>query len=544
MDFADFVYLSQVQQGLAIKTAVDYWRSLKPHCMGTLYWQLNDTWPVASWACLDHGGGWKLLHHMARRFFAARPRQRRPRRRGDRAPRRQRHRRAPAEITLTAVAARMDGTTRALARATAHRPHRRRRDRPDPARRRARPTTRCSPSRWDHAGPAARATSSPRAPEGLDLLPPGLDPHRRTRGRRAGKSPLTARRPRPLRDPRGRPPRPLLRQRRHPVPRPRRHDHLHPRRRPARPAAFTLRDLHQRLPGAPRGPTFSYQLYSSRNFPPLADTLKMLAALGYDAVEGYGALYADDAPSGRAAESLAASGLTMPTAHFGLDHARSRPRQGARHRARPRHRDASTAPTSCPTSAPTTRRAGTPSASGCRRPASPTATRASASAGTTTISSSSPCPTARCPQDARSSTAARIWNGRPTSPGSSAAAPTRSPGSRNTARASPRPMSRTSPPRARTRTRTAGPISAKAPSTGRSVMAGARSPRPCTNFIMEHDNPIGPRPLRARSRSPAATGPHDMTPRHRHHRLRQHLDRLSLARAALQRPRGPRRAPT
>jgi beta-mannosidase len=37
----------QVQQGLAIKTAVTHWRSLKPHCMGTLYWQLNDTWPVA-----------------------------------------------------------------------------------------------------------------------------------------------------------------------------------------------------------------------------------------------------------------------------------------------------------------------------------------------------------------------------------------------------------------------------------------------------------------------------------------------------------------
>jgi beta-mannosidase len=69
MDFANFVYLSQIQQGLAIRTAVDYWRSLKPHCMGTLYWQLNDTWPVASWSSLDHGGGWKALHYMAREFF-------------------------------------------------------------------------------------------------------------------------------------------------------------------------------------------------------------------------------------------------------------------------------------------------------------------------------------------------------------------------------------------------------------------------------------------------------------------------------------------
>ena len=68
--FEDFVYLSQVQQGLAIKTAVTHWRSLKPRCMGTLIWQLNDTWPVCSWASLDHGGDWKLMHHMARDFFA------------------------------------------------------------------------------------------------------------------------------------------------------------------------------------------------------------------------------------------------------------------------------------------------------------------------------------------------------------------------------------------------------------------------------------------------------------------------------------------
>ncbi len=68
-DFPNFVYLSQVQQGLAIKTAVDFWRSLKPHCMGTLYWQLNDTWPVASWSSLDYGGSWKVLHYLAKRFF-------------------------------------------------------------------------------------------------------------------------------------------------------------------------------------------------------------------------------------------------------------------------------------------------------------------------------------------------------------------------------------------------------------------------------------------------------------------------------------------
>jgi beta-mannosidase len=70
MAFDDFVYISQIQHGLAMRTAVEYWRTLKPHCMGALYWQLNDTWPVASWSGLDHGGAWKALHYMAKRFFA------------------------------------------------------------------------------------------------------------------------------------------------------------------------------------------------------------------------------------------------------------------------------------------------------------------------------------------------------------------------------------------------------------------------------------------------------------------------------------------
>ncbi len=68
-DFEQMVFLSQVQQGLAIKTAIEYWRSTKPRCMGTLYWQINDTYPVASWSSLDYGGQWKLLHYMAKRFF-------------------------------------------------------------------------------------------------------------------------------------------------------------------------------------------------------------------------------------------------------------------------------------------------------------------------------------------------------------------------------------------------------------------------------------------------------------------------------------------
>jgi beta-mannosidase len=68
-NFDNMVFLSQIQQGLAIKTAIEYWRSTKPRCMGTLYWQINDTYPVHSWASLDYGGQWKLLHYMAKRFF-------------------------------------------------------------------------------------------------------------------------------------------------------------------------------------------------------------------------------------------------------------------------------------------------------------------------------------------------------------------------------------------------------------------------------------------------------------------------------------------
>lgn len=68
--FEDFVYLSQFQQGLAIRIAVEHFRRLRPVCMGALYWQLNETWPVCSWGSLNHDGKWKLLHYMARNFFA------------------------------------------------------------------------------------------------------------------------------------------------------------------------------------------------------------------------------------------------------------------------------------------------------------------------------------------------------------------------------------------------------------------------------------------------------------------------------------------
>jgi beta-mannosidase len=68
--FASFVYLSQLSQALAIETAVRFWRSLKPRCMGTLYWQLNDVWPAVSWSSIDHAMAWKTLHYHARRFYA------------------------------------------------------------------------------------------------------------------------------------------------------------------------------------------------------------------------------------------------------------------------------------------------------------------------------------------------------------------------------------------------------------------------------------------------------------------------------------------
>ncbi|MCH2176607.1 MAG: glycoside hydrolase family 2 protein [Lentisphaeria bacterium] len=67
--FENFLYLSQVQQAKAIKMAVEYWRSIKPVCMGTLYWQLNDNWPVASWSSLEYNGAWKQLHYHAKRFY-------------------------------------------------------------------------------------------------------------------------------------------------------------------------------------------------------------------------------------------------------------------------------------------------------------------------------------------------------------------------------------------------------------------------------------------------------------------------------------------
>ncbi len=68
-DFASFVYLSQVQQAEIIKIGAEHLRRQRPRNMGSLYWQLNDCWPVASWASIDYFGRWKALHYFARRFY-------------------------------------------------------------------------------------------------------------------------------------------------------------------------------------------------------------------------------------------------------------------------------------------------------------------------------------------------------------------------------------------------------------------------------------------------------------------------------------------
>lgn len=68
--FEDFVYVSQLLQAEGMRTGFEAHRRNKPYCMGTLYWQLNDVWPVASWSSVDYYGRWKALHYYAREAFA------------------------------------------------------------------------------------------------------------------------------------------------------------------------------------------------------------------------------------------------------------------------------------------------------------------------------------------------------------------------------------------------------------------------------------------------------------------------------------------
>lgn len=71
-DFDSLVYLSQILQAEAVRAGVEHMRRNRndQRCMGALYWQLNDCWPVASWSGLDYFGRWKALHYSSKKFFA------------------------------------------------------------------------------------------------------------------------------------------------------------------------------------------------------------------------------------------------------------------------------------------------------------------------------------------------------------------------------------------------------------------------------------------------------------------------------------------
>lgn len=69
-DFDRLLYASQLLQMEAIRYGVEHFRRHRGHCMGAVVWQLNDIWPVASWASIDYFGRWKALHYAEKRMFA------------------------------------------------------------------------------------------------------------------------------------------------------------------------------------------------------------------------------------------------------------------------------------------------------------------------------------------------------------------------------------------------------------------------------------------------------------------------------------------
>ena len=69
-EFGTLLYASQLLQAEAIKYGVEHLRRNRGRCMGALYWQLNDIWPVASWSSIDYFGRYKALQYVAKRFFA------------------------------------------------------------------------------------------------------------------------------------------------------------------------------------------------------------------------------------------------------------------------------------------------------------------------------------------------------------------------------------------------------------------------------------------------------------------------------------------
>ena len=68
-DFESFLYVGMLLQGDAIKTAMEAHRRDMPYCMGSLFWQHNDCWPVASWSSRDYYGRWKAQHYFARKAY-------------------------------------------------------------------------------------------------------------------------------------------------------------------------------------------------------------------------------------------------------------------------------------------------------------------------------------------------------------------------------------------------------------------------------------------------------------------------------------------
>jgi beta-mannosidase len=68
-NFESYVYISQLLQAEGMKKAIEAHRRAKPYCMGTLYWQLDDCWPVTSWSSIDYSGTWKALHYAVKKSF-------------------------------------------------------------------------------------------------------------------------------------------------------------------------------------------------------------------------------------------------------------------------------------------------------------------------------------------------------------------------------------------------------------------------------------------------------------------------------------------